>query len=97
MNTVAKRLGETADGVPFTVVGKKTFSGFSEATGAQIISEAKTQYENKNRYDVNSEIDFTNGTEVAKDTKQSNTVMIVLIGLVVVAGIAVIIYISKSK
>lgn len=97
MNAVAKKLGINVDGVPFTVVGKKYYSGFSEETGKQIINEAKNQFEDKNRYDVNSEIDFSNGTDKSGGSKQSNAVMVVLILIVVVAGIGAIVYISKSK
>ena len=97
MNTVAKTLGETVSGVPYTVIGKKTYSGFSEATGQEMLKEIKTQYEQKDRYDIKNDINLSDGTLNSGEKKSSNTVMIVLIALVVVAGIAVVIYISKSK
>ena len=98
MSTVAKSLGETASGVPFTVIGKKTYSGFSEATGTSMINEVKEQFENSDRYDIKNDINLTDGTlKNSEEKKSSSTVMIVLVGIIVIAGIALIVYISKSK
>ena len=98
MSTVAKSLGETASGVPFTVIGKKTYSGFSEATGTAMINEVKEQFENSDRYDIKNDINLTDGTlKNSEEKKSSSTVMIVLVGIIVIAGIALIVYISKSK
>ena len=98
MSTVAKSLGETASGVPFTVIGKKTYSGFSEATGTAMINEVKEQFENSDRYDIKNDINLTDGTlKNGEGKKSSSTVMIVLVSIIVIAGIALIVYISKSK
>ncbi len=98
MSTVAKSLGETASGVPFTVIGKKTYSGFSEATGTSMINEVKEQFENSDRYDIKNDINLTDGTlKNGEEKKSSSTVMIVLVSIIVIAGIALIVYISKSK
>ena len=98
MSTVAKSLGETASGVPFTVIGKKTYSGFSEATGTSMINEVKEQFENSDRYDIKNDINLTDGTlKNSEEKKSSSTVMIVLVSIIVIAGIALIVYISKSK
>ena len=97
LKSVAKVLGETTDGVPFTVVGKRTFSGFSDTTGEEILKEVKTQYENKDRYDIKNDVNLEDGTVKNNNSKSSNTVMIVLISIVVIAGIGVIVYICKSK
>lgn len=97
MTTVAKQLGETVSGVPYTIIGKQTYSGFSEATGQNMLNEIKSQFENKDRYDIKNDINLEDGTLKNDSKKSSSTVMIVLICIVVVAGIAVVIYISKSK
>lgn len=98
MSTVAKSLGETASGVPFTVIGKKTYSGFSEATGTAMINEVKEQFKNSDRYDIKNDINLTDGTlKNGEEKKSSSTVMIVLVSIIVIAGIALIVYISKSK
>ena len=98
MNTVAKTLGESVSGVPYTIIGKKTYSGFSEATGEAMLKEVKEQYENKDRYDIKNDINLSDGTLINfQDKKSSSAVMIILISIVVIAGIAIVIYISKSK
>ena len=52
MSEVGKTLNKTVSGVPFTVVGDKTFAGFSEEIGTKILNEIKNQYNSNNRYDV---------------------------------------------
>ena len=96
MNTVAKTLGESASGVPYTVIGKKTYSGFSETMGQEMINEIKSQYETTDRYDVKNYVDMSTGT-VIKEEKKSSAVIYVLLGIVLVAGIGVVIYMGKSK
>ena len=97
MSTVAKFLGETSSGVPYTVIGKKTYSGFSTTTGQDMLNEIKTQYESKDRYDIKNDIDLSDGTLKNNGNKSSTAMMVVLISLVVIAGIVVVVYISKSK
>lgn len=97
MTTVAKQLGENSSGVPYTVIGKQTYSGFTETIGNQIIEEVQKQYENQDRYDIKNDINLSDGTVKNSGSKTSSTVMIILIGIVIVAGIAVVVYISKSK
>ncbi len=97
MNSVAKLLGKTASGVPFTVVGKETFSGFGESTGSQIIEAAKKQYENSERYDIKDHIDLDTNTLKDEGKKSSTIAVIVLIASVMVGGAVLIYLICKSK
>ncbi len=105
MKVVSKHLGKTASGVPFTVVGKETFSGFSETIGEQIITKAIDLYntnlnssDETKAYDIKNDIDLENGTVIGDSVKKSSTVVIVLLVITVIAGGAVLIYlISKSK
>ena len=50
MNVVAKYLKKNVSGVPFTIVGNQTFSGFSEELGTSIIEEAKKLYDSDEKY-----------------------------------------------
>ncbi len=52
LKQVGSKLNKTVSGVPFIVVGDKTFSGFGEDTGKEIISEAKKQYESNTKVDI---------------------------------------------
>ena len=94
MNLVAKELGKKASGVPFTVVGNETFSGFSEEVGKSIIEAAKQQKNNEDRYDIKNVINLD---EVSAGEKKSDATMIILILVVLAGGIIFIYFISKSK
>ena len=43
-------MGDEAKGVPYTIIGEKTFSGYSEEMNDEIIKAIKSQY--KDSYDV---------------------------------------------
>ena len=96
MKAVGKVLGIKMDGVPYTIIGKQSYSGFSEKIGEAMMNEVKLQYEDKNRYDIKNDINLSDGT-IKNNNDKSSTVMIILISLVVIAGVALVIYISKSK
>ena len=54
MQRVATARGETADGVPYIIVGNKSWNGFPEEAKEEIISEIKKVYEQSDseRYDI---------------------------------------------
>lgn len=56
MNKVAKKLKEQASGVPYIIIGKKTFNGFSESTEKEIKDAIKKEYNSKKSYDVIKEL-----------------------------------------
>ena len=88
MSRVASTLGKTADGVPFIVVGNKSFAGFSDSIGEEIAIQGEELFNSSEKYDV-----FDHMTT----PKTSKTVVIVLVVLVVIIGIGFIIYVSKSN
>jgi hypothetical protein len=94
MNLVAKELGKKASGVPFTVVGNETFSGFSEEMGTTIIEAAKQQKNSEDRYDIKNVINLE---DVTSGEKKTDATMIILILVVLAGGIIFIYFISKSK
>ena len=98
MTTVAKHMGETASGVPYTVIGKQTYSGFSEATGEEMLKKVVELYNSSDKYDIKNEINLSDGTVInSEEKKSSSTVTIVLVIIVVIVGAGLIYYISKSK
>ena len=97
MSLVAKQLGTTANGVPFTVVGDKTFGGFSEEIGSQIVEKVKELYNSEEKKDIKDTIDLNEVTLIGENKKSSNTVMLILITAVLIGGIVLIYLISKSK
>ena len=97
MEKVASELNETASGVPYIVIGKKTFSGYSEETGEQIKIAIKEAYdsisdtsESKKTYkDVVKSVQ--KGTTEKKD-KGSAVPIVITIGVAVfiIAGLVVL-------
>ena len=47
---LAEKMGDEAEGVPYTIIGEKTFSVYSEEMNDEIIKAIKSQY--KNNFDV---------------------------------------------
>lgn len=47
---LAEKMGDEAKGVPYTIIGEKTFSGYSEEMNDEIIKAIKSGY--KDSYDV---------------------------------------------
>ena len=47
---LAEKMGDEVKGVPYTIIGEKTFSGYSEEINKEIIKTIKSQY--KDSYDV---------------------------------------------
>ena len=50
LNQFASAMGDKVTGVPYTIIGNKTFKGFSESKEKEFLEAIKTQY--KNSYDV---------------------------------------------
>ena len=67
MNDVAKFMNEDADGVPYIIIGDKTFSGYAESYDEKIKTAITDLYntEKDQRYDVFK--------EMAKDSNSSNS------------------------
>ena len=62
MNTVGSTLGKQVSGVPFIVIGDKSFGGYSEEYDDEIKDTIKKLYKTKkeDRYDVMNELDSNN-------------------------------------
>ncbi len=83
MNKVASKLREEVSGVPYIVVGKKSFSGFNEEKGNSILALVDEMYENGDFTDV---------------LKENNTTIIIVICLGVIAvTVGAIIYFRKKN
>ena len=96
MNLVAKHFSKQANGVPFTVVGDETYSGFTEEIGSKMIEKAIEQYNSEEKYDIKNYIDLD---EVLSKTSKSksNAGIILLIVTVLVGGGVLVYLVSKSK
>lgn len=52
MEKVAKKLNGEVGGVPYIIIGKQSWSGYSESLNEEIFQAIQTEYENKNKNDM---------------------------------------------
>lgn len=98
MAAVAKLLGEEASGVPFTVIGNKTWSGFGEDMGDEMLDEITALYNSSERYDIKDYINLEDGKASTENKKSSSTsiVTIAILAAVLIGGVVLIYFVSKS-
>lgn len=95
MQKVADKLGEEVSGVPYIIIGKKTWNGYASTYDDAIKSAIKSEY-NKSaskRYDV---IKAVNGKTKEKSNVSSD-ILAVLIIILVVGGITYGIIMTRKK
>ena len=95
MKKVADKLGEEVSGVPYIIIGKKTWNGYASTYDDAIKSTIKSEY-NKSvskRYDV---IRAVNGKTKEKSNVSSD-ILAVLIIILVVGGITYGIIMTRKK
>ncbi len=63
MEKVAKYFGENADGVPYIIVGKKTWHGFASSYSSEILDAIHSEYQKntESRFDVIEDLKENNG------------------------------------
>lgn len=87
LKTVSSFLGDAASGVPYIVIGDKTFLGYGEDFNSEIESAISSLYNSKDRYDVFEEMN---------KGEKSNTAAIVLWN-VAITTIGVIIVVCHNN
>ena len=86
MQEVASYLGEEASGVPFIVIGDKSFSGYAKSMNSELESAIDSLYNSQDKYDVLKEKE--SHPKVVKKEKKNNVLTITFIAL---AGLAIIV------
>jgi glutaredoxin len=70
---VAEMLGQNAEGVPFIVIGQKSFGGYSEEMNSDITAAIDAEYSSSERYDaLNEYVKYADNKE--KEAKKANQV-----------------------
>ncbi len=95
MKKVADARGEEANGVPYIIIGNKSWNGFAESYASEMLEEIKSEYEKdvKDRYDIMKLL--PNG--IKKDEKKSNDVLVLILILVVVGGVCFGVYKARNN
>lgn len=93
MKKVAKKLDEEVSGVPYIIIGKKTWNGYAESYNDEIKNTIKKEYNSSKRYDVIK--DVTGKTE--KEDNIGSDIIALLILVLVIGGITFGIIIARKK
>lgn len=90
MTNVASYFGEEVGGVPYIVIGDKTFQGYAESYNEEIKKAIKDAYNNKDYVDAVASVN-KGDTKASKDTKEEdngNKTTIIIIGVALVGFVA---------
>lgn len=89
MQKVAAARKETAEGVPYIIIGNKSWSGFTDSYEQEMIEQIKSEYEKSedDRYDIMKYINTD-----AEEEDSSNDVLALILILVVVSGVCFGVY-----
>lgn len=94
MQDVADALGEQASGVPYIVIGSKTFSGYASSYDDKIKDAIKTAYEDSDYKDVVKQV--KKGTYTPEKYKFPIVPVAIVAGVVVLAVIGMVIFTSEK-
>ena len=92
MQRVADARGETAEGVPYIIIGNKSWNGFAESYENEIIEQIKAEYatDKADRYDIMKLL-----PEAAKKKKKNDTPALI-ITLVIIVGLCFGVYKARQ-
>lgn len=96
MQTVAAARNETADGVPYIIIGDQSWAGFADEYKNEILDKIETVYETEvsERYDIMQLVETGSTNEKEKDS--GNDVLSLIIILVVVGAAGFGIYKARE-
>lgn len=97
LQKVGNARDEKISGVPYILIGNKSWSGYSSDMNDEIISTIKSEYEKDvaDRYDIMKLIDT--GSTKTEEKSNSGDVMALIIVLIVVAGISYGVVVARKK
>ena len=100
MQKVAKARGETAEGVPYIIVGNKSWNGFAEDYADEILAQIESEFETNvdERYDIMKLMETGGNAKVDdKDDKKSNDALSLIIIIVAVGAICFGVYKASNS
>lgn len=100
LQKVGEARNEKISGVPYILIGDKSWSGYDDSFADDIKDTIKSEYEKAvaDRYDIANYVDFTNAAgSVTEAAKKSNDAMVLIIILLAVAGITYGVVAARKK
>lgn len=100
LQKVGEARNEEISGVPYILIGDKSWSGYDDSFADEIKDTIKSEYEKAvaDRYDIANYVDFTNAAgSVTETAKKSNDAMVLIIILLAVAGITYGVVAARKK
>lgn len=100
LQKVGEARNEEISGVPYILIGDKSWSGYDDSFADDIKDTIKSEYEKAvaDRYDIANYVDFTNAAgSVTEAAKKSNDAMVLIIILLAVAGITYGVVAARKK
>lgn len=94
MKDVAGYFGEEVSGVPYIVVGEKTFSGYSEKMNEDLLKAIENASNDEEYIDV---VEKVQAGEFKNKSSVSDTIITIAIISIIIGGVAALVATSKSK
>ena len=95
MQKVADARGEEAEGVPYIIIGDKSWNGFDSSYEEDMINQIKSVYAQdvKDRYDI---MTLLTDSKTSKKDSNANDILVLLAIIVVAGGIGFVIYKARK-
>lgn len=99
MNAVADARKETADGVPYIIIGNQSWSGFADDYKEDMLAKIKSEYgqDVTERYDVMDFVDLEGNLTEEEESTTGRDVLILLVLVGVVAAVTVGVIVARKK
>lgn len=95
MQKVADARGEEAEGVPYIIIGDKSWNGFDSSYEEDMINQIKSVYAQdvKDRYDI---MTLLTDSKTSKKDSNASDILVLLAIIVVACGIGFVIYKARK-
>lgn len=97
MQEAAEILGDQANGVPYIIIGDKSFLGYSSSYNETIEKAIKDLYESNDRYDILEEIEKENKQEEKANKPTTNVPSIIWNAVFIAIATLVIVLLNNNK